>query len=498
MMSGKKTKLNLQYHEIILLKNLSKINKSTVLSIKDRLEMDQAAIVRAVMTLAKNGLLKLDEKEMVVASLTKQGQDVLKSGLPEKRLIEAALKEPRLDRIDVKDKNIALGWAKKKGLIKLSAKDGVPNLEVTDKGKDFLKIKTDIEKDLEKAREKKILTKEEIASLKKRRFIKTNVRTVRNIMITPLGKKVASSVKVVKQVSSLTPELIKDGKWKEVELRKYNVVAPVAKKYPAKRHFVNQTIDYVKSIWLDMGFEEMEGKLVNTSFWNFDALFTPQNHPAREMQDTFFLDVAPGDLPEGPEVAHVRQMHEEGDEKSMGWRYSWKESEARKVVLRTHTTCLSTQRLSMLKPDELPKKFFAMGKVFRNETLDWKHLFEFYQMEGIVADENANFKQLLGYLKKFYKKMGYDDIRVRPAYFPYTEMSVEIEYFHPMKKEWVELGGAGMLRPEVVKPLIGKEVPVLAWGQGLGRILTEYYDINDIRELYKNDIDMLRKTRIRI
>jgi len=164
-------------------------------------------------------------------------------------------------------------------------------------------------------------------------------------------------------------------------------------------------------------------------------------------------------------------------------------------VLRTHTTILSAKTLSQLKKADLPAKFFALGKNFRNEALDWKHLFEFNQTEGIVIDKNANFRHLLGYLKEFFKKMGFAKARFRPAYFPYTEPSVEIDVFHPVKKEWVELGGAGMFRPEVVVPLLGENIPVLAWGPGFDRLILDNYNITDIRDLYKNDLKQLREMR---
>ena len=171
------------------------------------------------------------------------------------------------------------------------------------------------------------------------------------------------------------------------------------------------------------------------------------------------------------------------------------EEEAKKNVLRTHTTVLSAKTIAALKKEDLPAKFFSVGRCFRNETLDWSHLFEFNQTEGIVIDPNANFRHLLGYLKEFFKKMGFENARFRPAYFPYCEPSVEIDVWHPGKKVWFELGGAGIFRPEVTVPLLGEDIPVLAWGPGLDRILMDYYEIKDLRELYKNDLNQLRKMK---
>ena len=214
------------------------------------------------------------------------------------------------------------------------------------------------------------------------------------------------------------------------------------------------------------------------------------------MQDTFYIDnPSKGTLPKDISKK-VKEVHENGaNTGSIGWRYNWSEKEASKLMLRTHTTILSAKKLSELKKEDLPKKYFSVNKVFRNETLDWKHLFEFFQVEGIVVDPNANFQNLLGYLKEFYKKMGYDKIRIRPAYFPYTSPSIEIEVFVKEKNSWIELGGAGIFRPEVTKTLLGFECPVLAWGQGFERIITSYFNITDLRDIYKNDLEQIKNMR---
>ena len=233
----------------------------------------------------------------------------------------------------------------------------------------------------------------------------------------------------------------------------------------------------------------MQGNLIQTSFWNFDALFVPQDHPARDMQDTFFIKNP--DKGKNLEIFNkVKEVHESN------YKYKWNPEEARKNILRTHGTVLSARTISQLKLNELPCKYFSVGKVFRNETVDWSHLFEFTQTEGIVIDKDVNFRHLLGYLKQFFNKMGFQEIKFRPSFFSFTEPSVEVIVYHPVKKIWIELGGAGIFRPEVVKPLLGKDIPVLAWGLGLERIITDYYEIKDLREIYSNDIKKLREIKI--
>jgi phenylalanyl-tRNA synthetase alpha chain len=299
-------------------------------------------------------------------------------------------------------------------------------------------------------------------------------------------------------IEEVTPETIKT--WKRgKKFRKYDTNSEVPILYGGKKHFVNKTIEKGKRIWLDMGFKEMKSTFVQTSFWNFDALFTAQDHPVRDLHDTFFIKGFDGQLPENKIVNRVKQAHEKGVAGSKGWQYSWSEKESKKVVLRTHTTCLSAKTLASIDvKKDLPTKFFAIGKCFRNETLDWSHGFEFNQTEGIVVDKNANFRNLLGYLKEFAKKMGFTKIRIQPAYFPYTEPSVEGAVWHEEKKEWVEVLAAGIFRPEVTEPLLGEPVPVLAWGPGFDRLMLFAYNMSDIRKIYENDIKDLRQKKVLI
>jgi phenylalanyl-tRNA synthetase alpha chain len=226
---------------------------------------------------------------------------------------------------------------------------------------------------------------------------------------------------------------------------------------------------------------------VESSFWCFDALFQPQDHPARELADTFYMKNPAKTVLPKKIVPKVRSAHENGTAGSSGWGYKWSEDVSRRPVLRTHTTAVSARRRSELTP---PAKVFCVDRAFRNETLDYKHLMEFHQVEGIVVSEDVTFNHLLGYLKEFYQRLGFDKVRFRPAYFPYTEMSVEPEVWMPSRKSWIELGGAGMFRPEVTEPL-GIECPVLAWGLGLERPAMLALEMDDMRTFYRNDADWL-------
>lgn len=466
--------------------------------------LDKTSVIRALEYLQNKNIVKINYTKIQTVELDVNGALYLKKGLPERRLLnllnekhivslQDAQKESNLSDDEFK---ASIGALKRKALIELKNGKIILNankLEISKKTleEQFLETLPTDYATLAPEHQlalKNLQARKQIIELKEEKKI--------NIEITPLGKEIVKSkLSTQDLIEQITPEILKkESSWKGKKFRRYDVTSPVPEINGGKRHFVNQSIDYARKIWTEMGFQEMKGEIAQSSFWTFDALFTAQDHPVREMHDTFFINKKV-ELEDKKIVSKVKETHEKGISGSKGWQYSWDEEEAKKIVLRTHTTCLSSRTLASLKKEELPAKFFAIGKCFRNETVDWAHGFEFYQTEGIVIDKNANFQHLLGYLKQFYKKMGFENIRFRPGYFPYTEPSVEVEVFHPEKKKWIEFGGAGMFRPEITVPLLGEHIPVLAWGQGFDRIIMDYYDIKDLRELYKNNLTQLRKMK---
>jgi phenylalanyl-tRNA synthetase alpha chain len=482
------------------------LKEGTMLDVAEKSEMDETSVLRALEFLSNKGIVELKSNEEKSIELGVNGILYTKKGLPERRLSNLIVEKTALDLKEAQDKSglsenefkAALGALKKKAMINLL--NGKVILSGT---KEELVQKTLEEKFLESLpRSLEGLEPEEkfaYENLQKRKeLVEILDKKIISILVSSLGEELMDiGVREDKNmIESVTPNLIRSGSWKGKKFRRYDIKSPVPKINGGKKHFVNQATDYAKKVWLEMGFREMTGGMVQTGFWNFDSLFTPQDHPVREMQDTFFLDKE-GKLPTDKLVGNVKEAHEGRIKGSKGWGYSWEEEDAKKVVLRTHTTCLSAQTLvEIAKKKEFPAKYFALGKCFRNETVDWSHGFEFNQTEGIVVDENANFRQLLGYLVEFFKKMGYEKIRIRPGYFPYTEPSLEIDAYHPVRKEWVELGGAGMFRPELTIPIFGRAVPVLAWGPGFDRIIMEFYKVNDLRQMYKNDINYLRDMKV--
>ncbi|MFH1591477.1 MAG: phenylalanine--tRNA ligase subunit alpha [archaeon] len=481
---------------------------STATDLMKSAKADFVTVMRGLEFLSNKGAVTLRIETEDVVQLDTNGKTYLKSGLPERRFLTAILKGPVSKGSLVKDHGlsedevtVAIGLLKRRAAIEITRdKDlvfsitpgGKQDLEKESLEEAFLKQLPLSEGDI---KEEKKYAYDQL--IKRKGIIKRDrVKTV-HYKVTPLGKKVMSAKHDHTLLERVTPGMLKTGGWRDKEFRRFDITSPVPKVSGGRRHFVKQAEDYARSIWLEMGFCEMSGPIVNTSFWNFDALFTAQDHPVRDLQDTFYMDKPEkGKLPDKRFVEGVKHAHEDGGKSgSSGWGGSWDPEEAQRNVLRTHTTVLSSQTLSRIKEGCIPAKYFSFGRCFRNEAVDWSHLFEFNQTEGIVIDENANFTHLLGYLKEFFRKMGFDKARFRPAHFPYTEPSVEIDVYHPGHKKWIELGGAGMFRPEVTVPLLGREVPVLAWGPGFDRIIMDYYKLKDLRDLYRNNLDQMRQMK---
>jgi len=491
----------LHEHEKKILKALEKKKTTTIKELEEATGLVKDALEKASMWAKTKGVLNIKEETTEFIELTNEGFDYVKYGLPERNLLNLVNRgERRITNLEKKVKKfpVALVWTRKNEWIDI--KKGL--LYLNEKGKKILDKKIPEEKTLSSLMSGTKRSNEFDANLVKRLYrrnlIKKRIYRKKQLSLTDLGREILPKIETKEEIGQLKPKTILSKEWKKKELRPYDITLPAKKTYPGKKHYLSQVIEYIRRIWLEMGFKEMTGPILDVSFWNFDALYQPQDHPARDLADTFYIkNPEKGKLPDEKIVENVKATHEFGWTcNSTGWQYKWDPEFARRCVLRTHTTSLSARALATLKDTELPAKFFSVGRCFRNETLDWHHLAEFYQTDGIVVGEGVTFRNLLGYLKRFFTKLGFPKARFRPSYFPYTEMSVEIEVFHPVHKQWTELGGSGMFRSEVVKPLLGKDIPVLAWGPGFGRMVMMNYDIKDIRELYWNDLKQLREAKI--
>jgi phenylalanyl-tRNA synthetase alpha chain len=328
--------------------------------------------------------------------------------------------------------------------------------------------------------------------LKGRQILERSQQVARTLRITEAGRIALDELSGEELLGEVTPEMLQSGGWREGRFQRYSLETQAESAPQATLHPLTRFTEEIRGIFLQMGFTEIEGDYVESAFWNMDALFIPQDHPARELQDTLYLDDPKSFLLDDEEaVAAVKAVHETGgDTGSTGWRYDWSREVAQQALLRTHTTVSTIRYLSEHR--EPPVRVFAVGRVFRREALDATHLPEFTQVEGIIMEEEASFGMLIGVLKEFYRRMGFPDVRVRPAYFPYTEPSMEVEV--KFGDRWLELGGSGIFRPEVTAPF-GIDTPVLAWGLGLERLAMLRLGLKDIRMLYQSDLEWLKTAR---
>ena len=404
----------------------------------------------------------VDESKSSTLSLGKNGVDSFEKGLPERRLLNlltnGSRKLPDLQKELGFVFGPAMGLSRKNNWIETSSDEitlkTIPSILPGEKTLQQIGSGT-LSKDQ--------IDKIDLSELLKRPdFIIENIATSKKISLTDSAKSV--------DVSNTSGAI--------------DVEADVPELFVARTHPLKDTIDEIREIFVTLGFSEIFGNMTQSSFWNFDALFTPQDHPARELQDTFFLD----DI-SAKKIGTAEQIRKVSDSHKKNWRYQWDINEARKMVLRTHTTCVTIKHLAENKPDEA--RIFSLGRVFRNEKVSYKHLVEFNQIEGIVVGKDANLRNLMGIQREFYKRIGITKIKFWPTFFPYTEPSLQTMVYNEKLGKWIELFGMGIFRPEVTKPL-GITKPVLAWGGGIERIAMLKYGLTDVREFYNNNLGWLR------
>lgn len=327
-------------------------------------------------------------------------------------------------------------------------------------------------------------------------LVKRKLVTARKLLhyTVQKGAKFATEVKTLE--TDLTVDMLANGAWKEAEFKQYNFAAMGEPTNGGALHPLLKVREEFRQIFFDMGFSEMPtNNFVESAFWNFDAMFVPQQHPAREMQDTFYVkDPVQAGKPDEEYFQRVSKTHEVGGYGSIGYRAPFSRIESEKLLLRTHTTAVSTQMLYNIanQPGGFkPAKLYSIDRVFRNEATDATHLAEFHQVEGVVADYDITLGHLIGFMKEFFAKTGNHKLRFKPAFNPYTEPSMEIFSWHEGLGKWIEIANSGVFRPEMLEPMgLPKGVRVLGWGMSLERPTMIKYKIQDIRTLVGHKTDL--------
>lgn len=478
--------------KVLLALKVKKVQVLDELAVSSGLNRD--AVQRALLWLSSKGLVSVKDDVVEEAGLTPLGRKYLEDGLPEVRFLKLIQEKPlsvqELSGSLSKDElNVSLGFLRRQGCI--SFVNSVAS--ITAVGREFLNrdsVESLLLRRLEKGVDVSLLSENEkqaLNVLKGRSIAEVSLRTGKTVSLIGDGERILKYVKLEKLVEQLTPEMIRSCSWESTVFRAYDVTAPVPRTFPGKKHFLYEVMEMIKSIFTEMGFMEMRSNYVESCFWNYDVMFFPQDHPDRGIMDTFYLF---NDLKASIPVDYagiIKKVQETGwTTGSKGRGGIWDINEARKLMLRCHTTQTTFRYLA--KKLRLPYKFFSVDRVFRNETVDYKHLPEFHQVEGFVVDEGLTFRHLLGYLKEFYNKMGVKKLRLKPTYNPYTEPSTEIFGWFPKLRKWIELGNSGVFRPEVLLP-VGVKSPVVAWGLALERLAMFVYDIDDIRQCLGHTVD---------
>ncbi|CAI9536979.1 unnamed protein product [Staurois parvus] len=453
--------------------------------------VDHQQVVGAVKSLQSLGeIIEAEQRSSKKWELSSEGQEIAQEGSQEARVYysipKGGLAQSELMKLTIAKIGFSKAMSNRWIRLDKSAEGGPRIHRAVDSVEDTVKEKLQL---IEKGKADSVNEKDK-SELRKRKLL--NEVTVKTYWVT---KGSEFSTNITKQETDLTPEMIASGSWNDKKFKAYNFNALGVMPECGHLHPLMKVRTQFRQIFLEMGFTEMPtNNFIESSFWNFDALFQPQQHPARDQHDTFFLQ-DPAMASEFPMdyLERVKKVHSEGGYGSQGYKYDWSISEARKNILRTHTTAVSARMLYKLAQQEAftPVKYFSIDRVFRNETLDATHLAEFHQIEGVVADYGLTLGDLMGVLKEFFNKLGIAKLRFKPAYNPYTEPSMEVFSYHEGLKKWVEVGNSGVFRPEMLLPMgLPEGVSVIAWGLSLERPTMIKYGINNIRELVGHKVNL--------
>lgn len=428
----------------------------------------------------------------LIHKLSPEGKQYLENKLPEEELIDLvkrninSISKVKEELTDKKVFDIAVNWAKRNKWIKIDR----GNIELDANLENISKKVKDLRDALEKPDEKQadilkelkernlIIEKEKKADLYK---LKASVSDKR------LNELLTSNIK-----TSVTPADLLSGSWKEYQYKKYNVDTPTEKIAFGRRSVYLEFLNTIREGLLALGFEEFDSPIVDLEFYNCDLLFMPQDHVARGIHDLFFVDSKErGAIENRSLLERVSAVHLDGaGTGSTGWNYKFDEKKSSNLILRSQTTAVSAHTLEELMTRPEPMKMFCLGKCFRPDTIDRTHSFEFWQCEGIICGDNLSIKHLFGILTEICHMVGVKEIKFMPGYFPFTEPSVSGFIKHP-KLGWIEALPGGIFRPELLYPYNYKKT-VLAYGIGVTRLAMTALGIDDIREVYSSDIELLK------
>lgn len=488
---------------------LSGSERSLLLVLREREgeTLEEEALVRQVgmspdqvrgslQRLRSKHLALVEEEHEIVSRLTARGEKVRARGLPERRFLDALSKhggsltpaQVAESGLDEEERSAAIGILRRRGLLaegppfRLKGESGAPEGLLPEEV--VLKQVGEGASDADPAI---------VEALERRGLVRRDHRSIKRWAASEEGRRLPIAPEGEQQLGSLTSALLRSGEWKGRTFRPYDVRAAVPYRTGARPNPYVAWLEEFEEILVGLGFEQAEGPILETEFWNNDALFMPQDHPARSLHDALSVEGIRGKPPPPELLARVAAVHEgrplpgRAAPLGPGWPGPYDVRVAMRSVLRSQTTAVSARFLS--KNPRPPFRMFSIDRNFRREELDARHHLEFHQCEGIIGEEGLDLRHLVGVFTTLAEAIGIREMKIRPSYFPFTEPSIEGYVRHP-NLGWIEVFPGGLFRPEVLAPL-GVEVPVLAWGIGVTRLAMVALGCNDIRELFQDDLAAL-------
>src|SRR3989338_5989503 len=411
-------------------------------------------LARALQWLQNKNVVRIKEEQKNVILLDQNGLDYLKSGLPERRFLEILDKPSGLQeicrkaRLSEDELTASLGILKSRAAIDIEKEKGIV-ISIAEHGKRLIKngfpeeqfLKEIFPRDFDSLKEEEKLIFENLRRRKK--IIKTELQKNINVELTELGKKLLKEKIEEGLMERVATSLIKSGSWKGKKFRRFDVRINVPSISTGRKQHYRRFLEEVRSRFIALGFKEMTGPLVETDFWDMDALFMPRFHSARDIHQGYYIKEPKyaKDLPED-KLKNVKGSHDNGfNTGSKGWRYDFDVKRTHRHILRTHDTSISARTLAS-KELEIPGKYFQISRCFRYDVVDSTHLPDFNRVGGFVIEEGINFGHLKSLLRMFAEEFAEtDEIRIKPSYFPFTEPSAELQARHP-EFGWIELAGS--------------------------------------------------------
>ncbi len=461
----------------IKLRDINEISKKSSLS--------EGEVSTAISMLQEKKYLIVEKLEQNYIGLDKFGKKYLKGDLPEIKFLKKILKQEKKQSqlgLEPEEFSAAIGILKKEQLINIKKEDEMV-FSATPKAGIYIDATENPLYHFEEDVLDILLSKDQktvYESLKQRKgFLKTTKKIKQEVILTDKGEELAKEIhenyQNLELIDALSTDMLKTNTWKGYEFRHYEVKIDTPIQDLGRRHPMIEANNIIRDVFVEMGFKEMQGPIVESEFWCFDALWIPQDHPARDEQDTFFLD-GTSSIPQ-QYMDEVKLMHEEGIKKTHTSKGDFSTDVTKRRILRTHSTATTFRTLYDLgqkakSGEDIDGKYFYVAHNFRDEAVDATHLAEFFQAEGFIIADNLSLADLMGFIKEYYAKLGIHKIRFKPTFNPYTEPSMEAHYYDPKMDKWYALINSGIFRPETLRPLGLENKRIIAWGMGASRVAT--------------------------